>query len=382
MSDGTAGDKLTREDAWLSLNRFVAIACFGFAGAIGLAFAFVGLETHSFTYDELFTLRLLMPLEGTTLMSRIATDVHPPIYLVVLSLFSGPFGDSDASLRAFSAAAACGAILVFVVATRSTFSLPARLFAAAMATGSLFWFHQAQNVRSYALGLLIAAGLTALGLSLLHGRNHRRLPMAGLLGLMAVGSFVHFYLLYVSLAVLAVLWLLNPRDRITLTAAGLFLFLATVLYVKLVIEPLTQVSLSQNWYQSNLDWYLTVLKSSVQYSFGDQGLVALLLCSIGILYARFSSPESRGLLSLGRPTMEAIRRGSTVVFLAGVPVIVFVGAVVSSTLLSPNFSDRNFLLVSPFIWGLWRWRTTRRCRFGRRCSGSGSPRPSLRSCCR
>jgi hypothetical protein len=39
-------------------------------------------------------------------------------------------------------------------------------------------------------------------------------------------------------------------------------------------------------------------------------------------------------------------------FLIGVPLLVLAGAIVSSTLLAPNFWDRNFLVVSPFIWGL------------------------------
>jgi hypothetical protein len=40
------------------------------------------------------------------------------------------------------------------------------------------------------------------------------------------------------------------------------------------------------------------------------------------------------------------------VLLVGVPGLVLIGAVVSSTLLSPNFFDRNFLVVSPFLWGI------------------------------
>src|SRR6266852_1068262 len=177
-------------------DRRIAIACFGTACAIGLVFAFVGLETHSLWYDELFTATLLEPMRGSTLLSRIATDVHPPLYLLALALFTQLFGDGDAALRSFSAIAACSAILVFIAATRSAFSLPARLFGAAMATGSLFWFYQAQNARSYALGLLISTGVMALGLSLLPGRGRSRLWVPGLLALMIAGSFVHFYVMY------------------------------------------------------------------------------------------------------------------------------------------------------------------------------------------
>jgi len=82
MTDSTVDRRRRRADTRPDLDRHVAIACFGTACTIGLAFAFVGLETHSFWYDELFTARLLEPANGTTLLSRIATDVHPPLYLL------------------------------------------------------------------------------------------------------------------------------------------------------------------------------------------------------------------------------------------------------------------------------------------------------------
>ena len=43
---------------------------------------------------------------------------------------------------------------------------------------------------------------------------------------------------------------------------------------------------------------------------------------------------------------------SVAILLTAVPVIVLAGAVASSTLLSPNFFDRNFLVLSPFLWGI------------------------------
>jgi Dolichyl-phosphate-mannose-protein mannosyltransferase len=352
MTDNVVDDRRERADIRPDFDRGVAIACFGAACAIGLAFAFVGLQTHSFTYDELFTARLLEPVAGTTLLSRIATDVHPPLYLLALALFTQLFGDGDAALRSFSAIAACGAVLVFIAATRSAFSLPARLFGAAMATGSLFWFYQAQNARSYALALLISAGVMALGLSLLPGRSHRRLLVPGLLALMIVGSFVHFYVMYVCLAVLVVLALFARRDRIVLSGAAVFLLLATGFYVKLVMEPYSQVSLTSNWYQNSPAWYVGVLESCVQYSLGDQGLVALLLCGVGILYTRFA-PGGRPVSTVATPSpMRWFQSDPATAFLVGVPLLVLAGGIVSSTLLAPNFWDRNFLVVSPFMWGL------------------------------
>jgi hypothetical protein len=325
----------------LDADRRVAIACFGAACAVGLAFAFVGLDVHSFWYDELFTARLLEAAPQTTLLSRIATDVHPPIYLVVLSVFTQVAGDGDASLRAFSAISGCGAVVLFIVATRSSFSLPGRLFGAAMATGSLFWFFQSQNARSYALTLLIGTAVMATALALLRGQARRhRLLLPALIVLMFAVSFVHFYAMYMCLAVLIVLGLFDRENRVALAVAGMMLLLTSMLYVKLVIEPLSQVSLTSNWYPNDPAWYLAVLKSCLQYAFGEQGQFAFLLCIVVAVCTRL----------FGRRTGFSFDRVTA--FLVAVPVVVVAGGIASSILLAPNFFDRNLLVVSPFVWAL------------------------------
>jgi hypothetical protein len=337
MTDSVVPSSSQRWTVRPDTDRRVAVAGFGLAAAIGLAFAFIGLDTHSLWFDELFTAKLLEPWPGTTLFERIATDVHPPLYLLSLGAFTQVFGDGEIGLRLPSALAACCAIGVFVAGTRASFSLPARLFAAALATGSLFWFSQAQNARSYALCLLIAAAILALGLALLRGQRGWRLP--ALLLLMLAGAFTHFYVLYVSLAVLVLLGLFERRDRAVLAATALGLVLAAALYVKLVIEPHTRVSLGDNWYRNDPAWYLAVLKSCVVYTLGTPGLVALLLSAVVLLHGRRAAG---GRLQPDRATL----------FLAGVPVLVLLGAIASSSLLAPNFWDRNFLVVSPFLWAL------------------------------
>ncbi len=319
----------------------VATVCFGIACAVGLAGAFIGLDTHGFWFDELFTARLLQP-DGTSLLSRIVTDVHPPIYLAVLSIYSRIVGDSDVALRSLSSLCACGAIVVFVTATKRTFSLAGRLFGAALATGSVFWFFQAQNARSYALGLVISAGILALALRLLAGQlqqRDRRLALGGLVVLMFVGSFVHFYIMYECLAVLIVLAFMMPAERHWAAAVAVALLIASALYVKLVVEPSSQASLGSNWYPNDPVWYGRVLLSCVRNTFGGAGLAAIALCAAAILLGRMSGPAQHR--RAPRP-MAAL--------LSGVPVLVLAGAVVSSTVLAPNFYDRNFLILSPFFW--------------------------------
>jgi hypothetical protein len=326
------------------LAEGLALACFGAAVVAGLAGAFIGLDAFGFWFDELFTRHVVDPVAGLDgLFARIATDVHPPVYPAALFLYAKVVGESDMALRAFSALSACAAILVFVAGTGGTFSLRGRLFGAAVATSSLFWFFQSQNARSYALCLLISAGILALSLSLLRSwqnrQGNRALP--ALIALMLVGSFTHFYVLYESLAVLGVLVLVRPQSRVALIAAGGLLILAAALYMKLVMVPHSQASLDTNWYLNTPRWYLQVLASSWQYTFGFAGGIALGLCGAIALTARSS-----------RHAAVRWRLSLTTVLLAGVPVIVLLGAIVSSTLLSPNFFDRNYLVISPFFWAI------------------------------
>ena len=145
-----------------------------------------------------------------------------------------------------------------------------------MATGSLFWFFQAQNARSYALCLLIGVGILACSLALL-GREQTprraRQQLGAMIALMFAAAFTHFYMLYESLAVLVMLFVLSRQQRYATAAAAGALVVASALYMKLVVEPHTLVSLSHNWYQNDPTWYFLVLKSCLHYTFGDEGLL-------------------------------------------------------------------------------------------------------------
>jgi hypothetical protein len=342
---------------WTSVARHFEVCLFGLACAIGMIGAFIGLNAHGFWFDEFFTARILESDNGSgSLIARIASDVHPPIYLVVLFVYSRIVGDTEVALRSFSALVACAAILLFIVGTKRTFSLPARLFGAAIATGSLFWFFQSQNARSYAFCLLISAGILALCLSLLTGQrpHNKRLQLGGLIVLMFIGSFVHFYVMYESLAALIILALFRRHERYLMAATGGVLLMASALYVQFVMAPFSQAALGSNWYQNDFDWYRRVLKSCVQYSFGEAGVMAIAACAAVFVFCRIFSicgQKDREVPASGVSPLSRFPLDSATALLVGVPFLVLVGGIVSSTLIAPNFFDRNYLVLSPFIWG-------------------------------
>lgn len=344
------------------IQSFVPIA-FGLCALVGLIGAFVGLGTSSFWVDELFTAWVV----GTdhnllAAAERALTDIHPPLYYLSIFSFSQIFGESDIVLRAFSAVTAVASILVLVFACQSSFSLNARCFAAALATSSIFWFYQAQNARSNSLGMFESAIIMALGLTLLQsskGLAQRPVATAAFLIVAFIGAFTHFYVGYVALAAILSIAVLRPDYRMVMGASAAALLVAMGAYVKMVAQPHGEWLIGTSWMRADLRWYLGNLHSALSATSDPFALVALMLCTGLMIFGLFKSGAlSRQQLHdhlqlLLRAPLTALREADqSALFLFLTPTIVLGGAVVSSALLAPNFTDRNFLLVSPFLWGL------------------------------
>ncbi len=336
--------------ALTEVGDFLALVGFGIACAIGLAGTFVGLESHGFWFDELLTAHIVEPSDPAEMLARITEDVHPPLYSMVLFAYAKLVGISEPGLRSFSALSACAAVLLFVAATRQAFSLPGRLFGAAMATGSLFWFFQSQNARPYALSLLISVAILAICLRLLAERRdlaESKTSLVGLAALVFVGSFVHFYILYESLAVLIVLAFLHPDKRLAILGIGVALLATLGLYITLVAMAFSQANLASNWIRNDVGWYRQVLESCLQYALGEGGSIAIVICAAVFAFYRALSHirEDGRDKARSRFPLDPVMG-----LLLGVPLLVLAGSVVSSTLFTPNFFDRSFLILSPFLW--------------------------------
>jgi hypothetical protein len=326
-------------------DTLIPPVCFGVATAIGLAAAFVGLTVSSLWQDELYTGWIVEPAIGWAgTVARALHDVGPPLYYLLLWPFVQLLGDGEIGLRLFSTLCAVASILLFVLGGASFFGLRARLFAAAMAAGSSYWFMQAQNARFYALALLISTGLLLLGLAALR----RDRSLGGLFVLMAAATFTHFYLLFESLAVLMVLALYRPRRRVLLISFGGLLLISALLYVKFVISRLSYASTGENWIPNELAWYVLQLRATIQLSLTHKAMLALVVCAIAGAAVIVRHAKKPGL-----PTLLAwvAARGDLALCVA-VPAIVLAGGVASSFVVTPNFHSRYLLICSPFLWGL------------------------------
>jgi len=328
---------------------------FGLACTLGLAGAFVGLDRSSFTVDELFTAWIIDPRGGAgAAIARMLTDVHPPVYYAAIYLFSQLGGHSDIALRLFSALCACAAVLVFVFSNRSVFSWPARLFAGALATSSSFWLYNSQNARDYALSLLIGCLILAAALSILQIRDDppkvRKRLLFQLYPLLLIGAFVHFYLLFECLAVLAVLFLFVRANRGLTVGLAFSLLVLAFAYLKLVIARFTQYSMTDVWIPNDPAWIAGQFHNAFEQTLNRAALAAVAVC-LGLALLKGLGPLARPLFQPARPTPRPGLDPALVLCFA-VPALVAAAAITSSSLMSPNITDRNLLVCSPFLWGL------------------------------
>jgi uncharacterized membrane protein len=346
MTGAAAGTPAQRDAAALAFAALTLLCC---------VFAFVGLGASSFWIDELFTLFLVDHDGGVgEVVRRALTDTSPPAYYILLHGWLKLFGLTEVTVRLLSALLAVGAVAVFYAGTAGTFSRPARLFATALATTSVFWFEQSQNGRTYSLCLLVSAGLLALALRLrrLERQADGRFPAASWAGMTLlgiVGSLSHFYVfLEVGLIYFCLLLTLRrPAWRAAIVLSGLLALGPTLLYVHTLLGA-TKQNLQNLWFKNDPGFFLGELWRACKSVLGIFSAVAV--AGLVANAVRGGSSEAAtsdsGAGSATGPARWTVRMAAFV--LLGV---VGLGIAVSLTL-APSFSARNVLVCVPLLWAL------------------------------
>lgn len=330
--------------------RWPALA-FAAIAACACVFAFVGLDASDYWIDELYTVHVMGHGQGLAeLWRRALTDTHPPLYYLLLYAWSQLAGNGEAALRLPSAVAAVLALGVFGLGLRRVFSPAALAFALAAGAVSVFWFEQSQNARSYALCLLLSAGLLVTAVAL------RRRAQAGnafpfahwaalsLLGLCA--SLTHSYLLLCvgMLLLFLVATLRELRLRAALAASALAILAVNVGFVLLLLHS-TQQDVHQLWFRNDARFfYLQVLSASRDLLSGGSMLAVLALLG-GWLWRRLRAlPHD--------PVWDRAQADWTAALCGCVLLGMVLSGIVVSVVIAPSFSGRNLLTAAPFAWAL------------------------------
>lgn len=121
-----------------------------------LALRLPGIGAESVWVDEGWSMHMIRLPPDEFFRVTFEEDGHPPLYLVLLRLWSGLFPSIE-GLRAFSALCTAGAVLFCWLFTRRAAGEGAAWAAAALAAASPVLLHFGQEIRSYGLVVLLAS---------------------------------------------------------------------------------------------------------------------------------------------------------------------------------------------------------------------------------
>jgi len=354
--DATAGEVATRPGARpASVGRLANEVLLALVLLALWAGAFVGLDASGYWIDELWILFVVDHPGGVVeVLQRAMTDTNPPLFYLIAHYWVGAFGDSEVATRSLSALCSVAAGVLLVACKGDVFSRPARLFGAAAGAASFFWFKQSQNLRSYALAMLILAGLLHCAVAAKrHSRAGRPVSWGlcawiGVLGLL--GGWTHYYLfLAVGLLYLAMLVTIPDRRlRATILLSGCLIVAPLLAYMRAARDHLLFTNL---WFSNDRQGLAVAAENAWSMVFGDWTKAALLVLVAGMLYGLW---RRRAVPQPG--TGEIAQLGG---WIAGVSLFVTVGLALMglaiSFLVQPSFSARNLLIAAPCVWFIAAW---------------------------
>jgi uncharacterized membrane protein len=131
--------------------------------ALGAVLRFIPLMQRDFWYDEAFT-GITIRQSWSQMMSIVVHDVHPPLYYILLKLWSLIASSSPFAIRSFSVIISVATIGLVYIALRQWFKkshLPAVLGSLVMAINP-FFINYGQEARSYTLFAFLLALATIL----------------------------------------------------------------------------------------------------------------------------------------------------------------------------------------------------------------------------
>ena len=197
-------------------------------------------------HDEAFS-GLLIRYPWHEMMERIILDVHPPLYYILLRLWSYVFGQGLLSLRGFSLAFALLAVWACYKFVHAAFGSRNVAVLAALALAlNPFQFQYAVEARMYTLGTALALYSSYLLTRALDNRRYwvwYGVAVAGML-------YTHYYLAFTVAAqgLFILLCLLRRREIKTIFRAAGAYIVAAVLYIPWLPSLLQQINRVESGY--------------------------------------------------------------------------------------------------------------------------------------
>ena len=333
--DGAAGNTQARSArpsaGDLARLAGVILAIAALAGSTLLRFFIAGHQP--LWLDETWTGAIAAQTGFAAFWRQVWLDVNAPLYYLVMHLWQGLFGLSDAALRMPSAIFGAAAPLAIAVWGDEGLERPARLTWAALLALWTPGLWLSGDARCYALLLLLCSLQTLAFARLL--RRPDRARAALWCGISALAIATHYHAA-IPTALEGLAYLAVARGRVLRTWPAALLFAPVAAW--LVVHAPRIIAFAQ----PGVAWYtrltLDRLAALAAYPIGSPDL-ALTLLGIGVAAAVLAyALRHNGKLAPARPTLP--------LWIAFGAALLGAGAVIGLGFLRPSFTDRY---LTPFI---------------------------------
>ena len=234
---------------------------------LALLLRLIGVNTHSFWYDEAFTAAIINASYGDIFFFRGAGQDagNPPLYWMLAKAWASLFGTSEFAFRSF--AILCGTLSVPVMAWVGLrlFNPAIGLIAAALLAISPLAVELSNEARTYASQGLFILLATALLLRWLSTR--RTLDLALYSAAMVLVVYGHYFAFVVPLAHLVGLATLRDPRRILLPW-GLAMLAVAILWLPWLPAFIQQLRLGGNLNRMPTSWHLQYAATPLVLSLG------------------------------------------------------------------------------------------------------------------
>jgi uncharacterized membrane protein len=177
----------------MHLNR-KTIIIFLLILVVGFAIRFTGLEKESLWYDEFYSLKTSRG-GMTDIINAQKNDAHPPLYYLLLNLWSYIFGENEWGLRSFSAFIGAFTIVLLFFSLRSLTGDNVGLISCLLFALAPFHIYYSQEVRMYALLAFMTMSCIYFTTKILNSITYR--DLVGLMISEVATLYTHNYGLFV-----------------------------------------------------------------------------------------------------------------------------------------------------------------------------------------
>ncbi len=198
-------------------------------------------NNNNIWYDEYYTIGML-DHNIMDIIKITSFDVHPPLYYILLKLYTFIFSNSLLSLKIFSMLPLIGIIILNEIEIKKIFDERiSNIFNVLFITSSIV-MQYALEVRMYSLSMFLLFGMVVYAIKYLKNNNSKDLVFMTIFSIL--GIYSHYYVLLSAIIIYLILLIVNIKNKkflLNIFISGVFNVILYIPWLYTLINQLLKV---------------------------------------------------------------------------------------------------------------------------------------------